>query len=133
MPQWLGDRYGDRRLTVLFAVASLLQITFLVLIVTALVLVLMSVLHISMWVSILIVVVLAFTSILLGGASLHVVSNSVQAMTMLAVAVLLVASGLEIFGGWTGRVLRAARRGGALLRQHDQPRRACSSAISSRS
>ena len=102
VPQWLGDRYGDRRLTVLFAIASLLQITFLVLIVTALVLVLMSVLHISMWVAIVIVVVLAFTSILLGGASLHVVSNSVQAMTMLAVAVLLVASGLEIFGGGLG-------------------------------
>ncbi len=102
VPQWLGERYGDRRLTVLFAIASLLQITFLVLIVTALVLVLMSVLHISMWVAILIVVVLAFTSILLGGASLHVVSNSVQAMTMLAVAVLLVASGLEIFGGGLG-------------------------------
>ena len=102
VPQWLGERYGDRRLTVLFAIASLLQITFLVLIVTALVLVLMSVLHISMWVSILIVVVLAFTSILLGGASLHVVSNSVQAMTMLAVAVILVASGLEIFGGGLG-------------------------------
>jgi len=102
VPQWLGDRYGDRRLTVLFAVASLLQITFLVLIVTALVLVLMTVLQISMWTAILIVVVLAFASILLGGASLHVVSNSVQAMTMLAVAVLLVASGIEIFSGGLG-------------------------------
>jgi SSS family solute:Na+ symporter/sodium/pantothenate symporter len=45
VPQWLGERYGDRRLTVFFAFASMLQITFLVLIVTALVLVLMSVLH----------------------------------------------------------------------------------------
>jgi SSS family solute:Na+ symporter/sodium/pantothenate symporter len=102
VPQWLGDRYGDRRLTILFAVASLLQVTFLVLIVTALVLVLMSVLQISMWVGIVIVVALAFTSILLGGASLHVVSNSVQAMTMLAVAVLLVISGIEIFSGGLG-------------------------------
>ena len=49
VPQWLGDRYDDRRVTVLFAGASLLQITFLVLIVTALVLVLMSVLQVSMW------------------------------------------------------------------------------------
>ncbi|MGD8439951.1 MAG: sodium:solute symporter [Holophagae bacterium] len=102
VPQWLGERYGDRRLTVLFAFASLLQISFLVLIVTALVLVLMSVLQIGMWPSLLIVVVLAFTSILLGGASLHVVSNSVQAMTMLAVAVLLVASGFEVFSGGLG-------------------------------
>jgi SSS family solute:Na+ symporter/sodium/pantothenate symporter len=62
----------------------------------------MTVLQISMWVAIAVVVVLAFTSILLGGASLHVVSNSVQAMTMLAVAVLLVASGIEIFSGGLG-------------------------------
>jgi SSS family solute:Na+ symporter/sodium/pantothenate symporter len=102
VPQWLGERYGDRRLSVLFAAASLLQITFLVLIVTALALVLMSVLQTPMWLSIVIVVVLAFTSILLGGASLHVVSNSVQAMTMLAVAVLLVASGMEFFGDGLG-------------------------------
>lgn len=102
VPQWLGDRYGDRRLTLLFAVASLLQVTFLVLIVTAIVLVLMSVLHLGMWTAIVVVVVLAFTSILLGGASLHVVSNSVQAMTMLAVAVLLVVSGIEVFSGGIG-------------------------------
>lgn len=102
VPQWLGERYGDRRLTVLFAAASLLQVTFLVLIVTALVLVLMSVLQVSMWLAIVIVVVLAFTSILLGGASLHVVSNSVQAVTMLAVALLLVGSGIELFSGGLG-------------------------------
>ena len=39
IPQWIGERYGDRRLTVFFAAASMLQITFLVLIVTAIVLV----------------------------------------------------------------------------------------------
>ena len=103
VPQWLGERYGSRRLTVLFAVASLLQVTFLVLIVTALVLVLMSVLQLGMWVALVIVVGLAFTSILLGGASLHVVSNSVQALTMLAVALLLVGSGIELFAGGLGQ------------------------------
>ncbi len=102
VPQWLGDRYGDRRLTVLFAVASLLQVTFLVLIVTAIVLVLMSVLQLAMGTAIAVVVALAFTSILLGGASLHVVSNTVQAVVMLVVAVLLVASGAEIFAGGPG-------------------------------
>jgi len=98
VPQWLGERYGDRRLTVFFALASMLQITFLVLIVTALVLVLMTVLQIGMWPALLMVVVFTFGYILFGGASLHVWSNSVQAMTMLAVAVILVASGAAIFG-----------------------------------
>jgi len=98
VPQWLGERYGDRRLTVFFAVASMLQITFLVLIVTALVLVLMSVLQIGMWPALLMVVIFTFGYILFGGASLHIWSNSLQAMTMLAVAVILVASGAAVFG-----------------------------------
>ena len=103
VPQWLGERYGDRRLTVFFALASMLQITFLVLIVTALVLVLMTVLQIGMWPALLMVVVFTFGYILFGGASLHVWSNSVQAITMLAVAVILVASGAAIFSdGLTG-------------------------------
>lgn len=37
VPQWLGERFGDRRLTAFFAAVSMLQVTFLVLIVTALV------------------------------------------------------------------------------------------------
>jgi sodium/pantothenate symporter len=98
VPQWLGERYGDRRLTVFFAVTSMLQITFLVLIVTALVLVLMSVLQIGMWPALLMVVFFTFGYMLFGGASLHVWSNSVQAITMLAVAVILVGSGAAIFG-----------------------------------
>jgi sodium/pantothenate symporter len=102
VPQWLGERYQSRGLTVFFAVASMLQITFLVLIVTALVLVLMSVLQIGMWPALLMVVIFTFGYILFGGASLHVWSNSVQALTMLAVAVILVASGAAIFGGGLG-------------------------------
>ena len=102
VPQWLGERYGDRRLTVLFALASMLQITFLVLIVTALALVLMSVLQIGMWAALLMVVVFTFGYILCGGASLHVWSNSVQALTMLAVAVILVASGAALFADGLG-------------------------------
>ncbi|MCG6947647.1 MAG: sodium:solute symporter family protein [Acidobacteria bacterium] len=98
VPQWLGERYGDRRLTVFFAIASMLQVTFLVLIVTALVLVLMSVLQIGMWPALLMVVIFTFGYILFGGASLHVWSNSLQAMTMLAVAVILVVSGAALFG-----------------------------------
>jgi sodium/pantothenate symporter len=102
VPQWLGERYGDRRLTVFFALASMLQITFLVLIVTALALVLMSVLQIGMWAALLMVVIFTFGYILFGGASLHVWSNSVQALTMLAVALILVASGAALFGGGLG-------------------------------
>jgi len=118
VPQWLGERYGDRRLTVFFALASMLQITFLVLIVTALVLVLMTVLLIGMWPALLMVVVFTFGYILFGGASLHIWSNSVQAITMLAVAVILVASGAAIFGdgvaGFFGRLDAVAPHFGSM-------------------
>jgi len=119
VPQWLGERYGDRRLTVFFALASMLQITFLVLIVTALVLVLMTVLQIGMWPALLMVVVFTFGYILFGGASLHVWSNSVQAITMLAVAVILVASGAAIFGdgvaGFFGNLDAVAPHYGSMI------------------
>ncbi len=102
VPQWVGERYGNRRLTIFFAVISLLQVTFLVLIVAALVHVLMSVLQIPMIAALLIVVAFTFATIFFGGASVHIWSNSVQAVTMLAVAVLLVASGAQLFTGGLG-------------------------------
>jgi len=102
VPQWLGERYESRPLTIFFAVVSMLQITFLVLIVTALALVLMSVLQIGMWPALLMVVVFTFGYILFGGASLHVWSNSVQAITMLIVAVILVISGAGLFADGLG-------------------------------
>ena len=102
VPQWLGERFESRGLTIFFALASMLQISFLVLIVTALVLVLMTVLQIGMWPALLMVVIFTFGYILFGGASLHVWSNSLQAITMLAVAVILVASGAAIFGDGLG-------------------------------
>lgn len=102
VPQWLGERFGDRRLTAFFACVSMLQITFLVLIVTAIVLVMMSILKIGMWPALIMVVVFTFGYIFFGGASLHVWSNSVQAITMLAVAGILVASGAAIFADGLG-------------------------------
>jgi SSS family solute:Na+ symporter/sodium/pantothenate symporter len=102
VPQWIGSRYGDRRLTIFFAVASLLQVTFLVLIVVAVVRVLMAVLGLAMWPALVLVVVFTFAYMLLGGAAVHVWSNTVQAGVMLGVAVLLVASGIEVFSDGLG-------------------------------
>jgi SSS family solute:Na+ symporter/sodium/pantothenate symporter len=103
VPQWLGERYGDRRVTVFFAVVALLQITFLVLIVAGLALVLMSVLKLPMAVALAIVIGFTFAYILLGGAIVHVRVNAIQALVMIAVAIVLVASGARFFeGGLSG-------------------------------
>ena len=105
VPQWIGSAYGDDRLTIAFAVISLLQVSFLVLIVAAIVVVLMKVLGLSMIAGLVLVVAFTFTYIALGGASLHIWSNALQAMTMTAVAVLLVGSGAALFSGGLGGFL----------------------------
>ncbi len=95
VPQWVGDRFGDRRLTVYFAFLSLLQITFLILIVVGLTLVLERALEIPVWVSLGMVVGFTFTYILLGGASTHILTNSMQAGIMIVVAFIFLGSGFE--------------------------------------
>jgi SSS family solute:Na+ symporter/sodium/pantothenate symporter len=102
VPQWLGERYGDRRVTVFFALVALLQVTFLVLIVAGLSLVLMSVLKLPMWAALAIVIGFTFSYILLGGATVHIRVNSIQAVVMIGVAIVLLVSGARFFAGGLG-------------------------------
>ncbi len=102
VPQWVGDRYGDKRLTLGFAVISLLQVTFLVLIVVGLAQVLRSALVIPMWLSLAFVIVFPFTYILLGGAGTHIRMNVMQATIMAVVAVLFLASGARFLADGIG-------------------------------
>jgi SSS family solute:Na+ symporter/sodium/pantothenate symporter len=102
VPQWIGDRFGSRFLTVYFSVLSLLQITFLVLIVVGLSVVLRGTLGISIETALLVVVGFTFAYILLGGASAHILTNTIQAMIMIAVAILFLTSGLEYFSDGIG-------------------------------
>ena len=97
VPQWIGDRYGAPGLKVYFSVLSLLQVTFLVLIVVGLSVVLRSTLGISIEAALLVVVGFTFAYILLGGASAHIMTNSLQAGIMITVALIFLGSGLEFF------------------------------------
>jgi sodium/pantothenate symporter len=105
VPQWIGDRFGDERLTVFFAAISLLLITFLVLIVVGLTLVLSSVLAIPQWVAMAIVIIFPLIYIMFGGASAHTLTNSAQAVIMLVVALILIGSGAAYFQGGFGAFL----------------------------
>jgi sodium/pantothenate symporter len=99
VPQWIGDRYGDRRMTIYFSLLSLLQITFLVLIVVGLSVVLASALGIPIIAALLVVIGFTFTYILIGGAGAHILTNSIQAFIMIAVALMFLGSGLRFFDG----------------------------------
>lgn len=102
VPQWIGDRFGAPGLKVYFSVLSLLQITFLVLIVVGLSVVLRSTLGITIETALLVVVAFTFGYILIGGASAHIMTNTLQAVIMITVALLFLASGLEFFSGGIG-------------------------------
>lgn len=93
IPQWIGDRHGSRGLALYFAVLSLLQVTFLVLIVVGVTVVLEQALAIPRGAALLLAVGLPFGYILFGGAATHIRTNAVQAVVMVLVALLLLSSG----------------------------------------
>lgn len=101
VPQWIGDRYGSRAMKIYFAMLSLLQITFLVLIVVSITVVLERALEIPQFVALLIVIGTTFGYVLFGGAAGHIRSNSIQGILMAIVAVLLLGSGWAVLSeGW---------------------------------
>ncbi|MDX2135661.1 MAG: sodium:solute symporter [Saprospiraceae bacterium] len=99
LAQWMGKRYNSRGLETWFAVLSLLLITFMVLICVGVTKVLAKALDApELWVLIGFVTVV-YGYMMFGGANAMVYTNSIQATLMIAVAVILLASGLPETGG----------------------------------
>jgi sodium/pantothenate symporter len=97
VPQWIGNRFNDKRLTLYLSLVSLFQITFLVLIVVGLTVVMTNVFQISIIASLCIVIGFTFTYIFFGGASAHIWTNTIQAIIKIGVAIILLISGLVVF------------------------------------
>ena len=116
LPGWFGKRYGSRALQVGFAVLSLALITFVVLILVAMAYVLMKMLGIPAWTALLGIIVFVFGYVLLGGVNTSVYTNSIQALIMVVVALILVASGLPLlFGGSESFIDRLAAQDANLV------------------
>jgi SSS family solute:Na+ symporter/sodium/pantothenate symporter len=99
VPQWIGNRFSDKRLTVYLSLVSLFQITFLVLIVVGLAVVMMKVFQVNVLVALAVIIGFTFTYMFFGGASAHIWTNTIQAGIKIGVALLLLASGVEVFNG----------------------------------
>jgi sodium/pantothenate symporter len=97
MAQWMGSRYKSPAYGFFFAVLSLLLVTFIVLIVVGLVKVLSKTLDVSELSILIGVVVFIFGYMAFGGANSMVYTNTVQALLMLIVAVILLTSGFDHF------------------------------------
>lgn len=97
MAQWIGSRYNSQWFAFFFALLSLLLITFIVLICVGLTNVLAANLQLEpVWV-LLAVIVFIFGYMSVGGANSMVYTNTIQALIMLVVCLLLLGSGYEHF------------------------------------
>lgn len=97
MSQWMQRRYDSPAMGLLFGLLSLLLLTFVVLICVGLTKVIASTLQLSEWVTLLGIVAFVFTYMMFGGANSMVYTNTIQAVLMLFVAVLLLGSGYSHF------------------------------------
>ncbi|MCB0505238.1 MAG: sodium:solute symporter [Cyclobacteriaceae bacterium] len=100
---WIGERYNNKSYAFFFGIVSLLLITFIVLICVGITKLLSLTLGINeLWILIA-VVVFIFGYMMMGGANSMVYTNTIQAIVMIVVAVMLLSSGTEHFStGITG-------------------------------
>lgn len=102
LAQWMGKRYNSRGLETWFAVLSLLLITFMVLICVGVTKVLAKALDApELWVLVGFVTVV-YGYMMFGGANAMVYTNSIQATLMIAVAAILLVSGIPLLSGESG-------------------------------
>jgi sodium/pantothenate symporter len=97
LPQWIGQRYDSKALTIFFAMASLLSLTFVVLILGGVSIVMQKVLGLGNTEALVIVTVFVFGYIFVGGTYAHAYTNTMQAGIMIVVAIIIVGSGLHAF------------------------------------
>jgi len=99
LAQWMGKRYDSPALGLWFAVLSLLLLTFVVLICVGLTKVIASSLGAGELPVLIGLVVFVFGYMMFGGANSLVYTNTIQAVLMLIVAVVMLASGWKYFEG----------------------------------
>lgn len=97
LAQWIGKRYNSNGYSLFMAFLSLLLITFIVLIIVALTKVLSKSLNIDEIYVLVGLVIFVFGYMMFGGANSMVYTNTIQAIIMIVVAVILLTSGYQHF------------------------------------
>ncbi len=97
LAQWIGDRYNSKSYAFVMALLSMLMITFIVLIIVAITKVLSKALDVNEMTLMIAVVVFVFGYMMFGGANSMVYTNTIQAVVMVVVAVILLTSGYDHF------------------------------------
>lgn len=110
VPHWLGERFADPLLRSFFALLQVLNVAYLVLIVVGCAYVMEAALGVPYHLSVLGIVAFVFGYTAVGGATAHALTNTLQGLMMLAVALLVFLSGAALWpeaaaslasSGWT--------------------------------
>lgn len=99
MSQWIGNRFSHKGYQFFFAVVAMLLITFIVLINVGLTQVISKSLEVEPFYVLLGITVFVFGYMMFGGANSMVYTNTVQALIMIVVALMMIFSGVNLFEG----------------------------------
>ncbi len=102
LPQWIGNRFNSNGLKNWFAYTSLLLLTFLVLICVGLTQVIATALNADSVLVLWVIIIFIFGYMMFGGANALVYTNTIQALIMVVVAIILLSSGLDNFENGIG-------------------------------
>lgn len=103
LASWLGNRYQSNSYRLFIAILSALLITFIVLILVAVTKVIANALAINEVYTLAFLVIFVFGYMMFGGANAMVYTNTIQAMIMIAVAIILIGSGYKyLTDGFSG-------------------------------
>lgn len=97
MAQWIGNRYENKIYKFFFGVIALLLITFIVLINVGLTQVISKSINVSPFYVLLGITVFVFGYMMFGGANSMVYTNTIQAIIMFIVAIIMISSGSNFF------------------------------------
>lgn len=107
LPQWIGQRFESRGLGVLFAGINLLSLSFVVLICGGISIVMQQVLGLTNTEALVLTISFVFGYIMIGGTYAHAYTNTLQGIIMVAVAVIILVSGLGVLSGGIGPFVAA--------------------------
>ena len=96
LPQWIGQRYGSKAMTIFFAALMFMQLTFVVLIVGGLSIVMQATLGLHPLAASALIIGFVFSYIFIGGTYAHAYTNSLQGVIMTIIAAIIVFSGASL-------------------------------------
>ena len=99
MAEWIGKRFNNNSYKFFFAVVALLLITFIVLINVGLTQVISKSLQVEPFYVLIGITVFVFGYMMFGGANSMVYTNTIQALIMVVVALMMIFSGVDLFEG----------------------------------